>query len=396
MITSGLALALSALPLAYGANWDVQVAPGGNLVYNPEWVAANPGDTVTFSFNPKAHTVTQSSFDTPCISSQQFDTGFVNVTAGSTPQTKIFNVPEGDTPLWFYCRQVGHCGQGMVFAINPPADPSPRSFSAFKALAIAQNGTASSSSSSSGSSTSAAYTTPPPPQWQSATATVTFNNSVYTTTYTSYDGTPLLIVTAVQHHEAISNCASPTAPTPTANPIDHTIQVGENGLTYTESNITASIGDTVTFVFHAKNHTVTQSSFLKPCIPLLESTGVQGFASGFKPVAADATDLPTFTITINDTAPIWGYCGQTGHCAAGMVFSINAVESGPNNFAAFQNLAKQSNQTSSSSTGSSSTTDTSSQNTPTSRPNSRGFVSSQASLSLTIGVVLCGFISLML
>ncbi|KAH9475538.1 putative GPI-anchored cupredoxin [Psilocybe cubensis] len=374
MISKGLALAFSALPLALGANWDVQVAPEGNLVYNPEWITANPGDTVTFTFNPKAHTVTQSSFDTPCVSSQQFDTGFVNVTAGGPPQTKVFNVPEGNTPLWFYCRQVGHCGQGMVFAINPPADPSPRSFSAFKALAIAQNGTASSST---GSAPASTFTTPPPPVWQTATATVTFNNSVYTTTYTSYDGTP--------------------PPTPTANPVDHRIQVGENGLTYTESNITASIGDTVTFEFHAKNHTVTQSSFLKPCIPLLESTGVQGFASGFKPVAPDATEFPTFTITINDTAPIWGYCGQTGHCAAGMVFSINAVESGPNNFEAFLNLAKQSNQTATSSdTGSSTSTSASTSSTSTDRPNSRGFISSQASLPLTLGMGILAIVSFIL
>jgi hypothetical protein len=45
------------------------------------------------------------------------------------------------------------------------------------------------------------------------------------------------------------------------------------------------------------------------------------------------------------TAPIWGYCGQQGppvHCQKGMVFSINAVETGPNNFAAFQQFAMRS------------------------------------------------------
>ena len=33
-----------------------------------------------------------------------------------------------------------HCGQGMVFAANAVAD-GPKNFSAFQALAIAQNGT---------------------------------------------------------------------------------------------------------------------------------------------------------------------------------------------------------------------------------------------------------------
>ncbi len=68
----------------------------------------------------------------------------VPVAAGTSPlPTKQFTVPAGNAPLWFYCSQVGHCGQGMVFAINPPADPAPNSFSAFKAAAIAQNGTSS-------------------------------------------------------------------------------------------------------------------------------------------------------------------------------------------------------------------------------------------------------------
>ncbi|KAG6847480.1 hypothetical protein H0H93_007858, partial [Arthromyces matolae] len=149
-------------------------------------------------------------------------------------------------------------------------------------------------------------------------------------------------------------------PTPAAQPVDHKILVGSDGLSYTPSNISASIGDTVTFEFHPKNHTVTQSSFLNPCKSLTETsqTGQIGFKSGFVPVDSNATTFPTFTITINDTAPIWGYCGQTGHCAAGMVFSINAVESGPNNFAAFQALAEQSgtSATSSSSASASSAT----------------------------------------
>lgn len=30
-----------------------------------------------------------------------------------------------------------------------------------------------------------------------------------------------------------------------------------------------------------------------------------------------------FTITINDTTPIWYYCDHIGHCQAGMVGVIN-------------------------------------------------------------------------
>lgn len=77
------------------------------------------------------------------------------------------------------------------------------------------------------------------------------------------------------------------------------------------------------------------------------------------PVAADAASFPTYTIKVNDTTPIWAYCKQAGHCGSGMVFSANAVETGPNNFAAFQAAAKAQNGTSStassSAAGSSST-----------------------------------------
>lgn len=56
-----------------------------------------------------------------------------------------------------------------------------------------------------------------------------------------------------------SSTAKPTG-TSTANPTTHTIQVGNNGvLAYDPPFITgAKIGDTVKFVFHPKNHTVSE------------------------------------------------------------------------------------------------------------------------------------------
>ncbi len=69
-------------------------------------------------------------------------------------------------------------------------------------------------------------------------------------------------------------------------------------------------------------------------------------------VATDASTFPRYTIQVNDSAPIWAYCLQSGHCGQGMVFAANAIESGPNNFEAFQARAKQINGTSSNSTSS--------------------------------------------
>lgn len=68
------------------------------------------------------------------------------------------------------------------------------------------------------------------------------------------------------------------------------------------------------------------------------------------PVANGTTNFPTFTIKINDTTPIWAFCKQTlpfSHCAQGMVFAANSIESGPNNFDAFKTKAMQSSGSSS-------------------------------------------------
>jgi hypothetical protein len=97
--------------------------------------------------------------------------------------------------------------------------------------------------------------------------------------------------------------------------------VGADGkLAFYPPNIAAAVGDTVTFVFNPKNHTVTQSSFDAPCQPLADTTHGQeiGFNSGLcvltfvselslqlkipisVPVAPGETYLPTFTIGVED------------------------------------------------------------------------------------------------
>lgn len=132
------------------------------------------------------------------------------VAPGAADARGPFSVYVQDTnPLWFYCRQTAHCGRGevficftfaspltyscsfhsgMVFAINAPPEGSDRSFSAFKALAIAQNGTAETSAPPAPSPPPTAA--PPPPVWHTATATVSSGASTWLTTYTSYEGTP--------------------------------------------------------------------------------------------------------------------------------------------------------------------------------------------------------------
>ena len=84
----------------------------------------------------------------------------------------------------------------------------------------------------------------------------------------------------------------------------------------------------VQFQFWAGNHTVTQSSFDSPCMPLAMSAGAGGAAgiySSFMPAAASQKmgEIPVFTVMVNDTKPIWVYCSQGKHCQEGMVMVIN-------------------------------------------------------------------------
>ncbi|KAG5646507.1 hypothetical protein DXG03_003274 [Asterophora parasitica] len=102
-----------------------------------------------------------------------------------------------------------------------------------------------------------------------------------------------------------------------------TVLVGENGgLTYTPESVVAQVGDTVAFRFLSKNHTVTQSTFAKPCEPL--TTPTIGIDSGFQAVPAGATEFPEWSFTVeDDKTPFWFFCNQAPHCARGMVFAVN-------------------------------------------------------------------------
>lgn len=361
---SSLFLALGAVSLAQAAQFNVTVG-GGPLKFDPEFVTANPGDVVLFTFKQSNHTATQSTLAQPCVKAADgFDSGFLPVAATNTdgPFPVAQFTVQDTNPVWVYCKQGNHCQQGMVFAVNPGTE-----FAAFQAAAMG-NTTTSSSYSSSPSVTATGVTT--------VTATVPDSNGQpVTTTYGSFPGS-----------------AAPTSGTST----DHKVVVGGTTLTYTPSNITAQIGDTVTFQFMQKNHTATQSTFADPCraLTLTSTSGQVGFDSGYMPVGTDATTFPTYTVKINDTAPIWVYCKQTGHCGQGMVFSVNAVESSANNFAAFKAKAIQLNGTTSSSatsTGTSTGTSTSAQATPTQsggamKMNDRGVV--VGLVGVVVGVLL--------
>ncbi|EJD54685.1 hypothetical protein AURDEDRAFT_179782 [Auricularia subglabra TFB-10046 SS5] len=137
--------ALLLLPLAGAAlavGIAVEVGRDGTLAFSPPAVNADVGDIVTFTFWPKNHTVTQVTFSEPCTrptGHPGVDSGFVPVAApGPGVQPMALNVAT-TAPLWFACMQLGHCQQGMVFAINPTPE---RTFAAFQARAMGVSGPA--------------------------------------------------------------------------------------------------------------------------------------------------------------------------------------------------------------------------------------------------------------
>ena len=68
-------------------------------------------------------------------------------------------------------------------------------------------------------------------------------------------------------------------------------------------------------------------------------SNVTGIKSGFMPVAAGASQIPVFSVLVNDTNPIWLYCGQVGHCEKGMSMVINENASSNKTLEAYQAAA---------------------------------------------------------
>jgi plastocyanin len=105
------------------------------------------------------------------------------------------------------------------------------------------------------------------------------------------------------------------------------VAVGKNPLNnvtapkFWPEKITAAPGTMVQFQFWAGNHTVTQSSFDNPCVPIgASNSSAKGVKSGFQPITNEAS---IFTVMVTDSRPMWIYCGQGNHCKNGMVMVIN-------------------------------------------------------------------------
>ncbi|KAF2685828.1 hypothetical protein K458DRAFT_417034 [Lentithecium fluviatile CBS 122367] len=132
------------------------------------------------------------------------------------------------------------------------------------------------------------------------------------------------------------------------HPVIHRIYAGstvENGgLHFEPQNLVAMTGEYVEVHFLAKNHTIVQSSFDKPCEPLADGAG---FFSGFNFATSEGTiangeAIKVFTFEVQNEDPIWFYCSQPNgeHCKAGMSGVINQNFNSDKTLAAYKEKAK--------------------------------------------------------
>ncbi|KAJ5020411.1 hypothetical protein J3E73DRAFT_376792 [Bipolaris maydis] len=186
---------------------------------------------------------------------------------------------------------------------------------------------------------------------------------------------------------------------------EHTVAVSDKAgdLVFKPDSIMAAEGDTVTFKFWPKNHSVAQATFANPCQPMSN-----GFWSGFMPTSdTEKVAATTFTYEVtNASAPSGSTAARAMHCQNGMVGVINPPQSGDKTIEAFKTAAKAAtdnvspsstagtggkltesdNSTSTETSGSSSSSSASSSSSSASPPQSTGAASHVAGSALFAGL----------
>ncbi|PKS07893.1 hypothetical protein jhhlp_006501 [Lomentospora prolificans] len=127
--------------------------------------------------------------------------------------------------------------------------------------------------------------------------------------------------------QTATESAAPTS-TDDSKPTTHTVLVGWSGFKFTPNETIAKPGDTVEFKFYPPDHSVIRADYEHGCIPY-ENVGAHrvGFYSEQQFVSGISEDNPVFTIKVNDTEPIFYYCGAVGSCKSKhMIGVINPNE----------------------------------------------------------------------
>ncbi|KAL2154878.1 hypothetical protein VTH82DRAFT_3554 [Thermothelomyces myriococcoides] len=111
---------------------------------------------------------------------------------------------------------------------------------------------------------------------------------------------------------------SPTETSDTSGPATHTIAVGAVGHVFTPNETRAEVGDIIKFVFYPAGdnpHRVARAEFGWPCIPYeYANINKPGFYTGIFAPQVISNDLPSYSVRVNDTEPIFYYCAAPGSC----------------------------------------------------------------------------------
>ncbi|KAF8990466.1 hypothetical protein BDQ17DRAFT_367840 [Cyathus striatus] len=112
------ALAAGVLPIR--AHITVELR---DMAFHPPNVTAVAGDFIVFRIHNGNHSVTQSTFESPCTPSPaNISSGFIHANSHKRFWTYKVSHKAARAPVWFYCQQTNpknFCHAGMVFAINP-------------------------------------------------------------------------------------------------------------------------------------------------------------------------------------------------------------------------------------------------------------------------------------
>jgi len=177
---------------------NITILVGGTgFVFRPSNVTAAVGDLVNFIFLNASHSVTQSTFPSPCSLLQDpttntvgFDSGFMPVDP-TAPEFPIWtlNVTDDTKPIWFYCKQGNHCQQGMVGSINAPLNGT-NTFDAFRALAVSGGGAPPTTTLSSPTSTGLFVSVGSLSSIPASETTLAFTTGIPTDTTSALNGEP--------------------------------------------------------------------------------------------------------------------------------------------------------------------------------------------------------------
>ncbi|KAI1283300.1 hypothetical protein F5Y07DRAFT_408687 [Xylaria sp. FL0933] len=100
------------------------------------------------------------------------------------------------------------------------------------------------------------------------------------------------------------------------------VTVGKGSFKFSPDTITANPGDEIVFEFWSDGHSVARSAFGFPCIPYEYITpDSTGFFSG-EIVSVTSSSRPRFTVTVDDTEPIFFYDATTDSCKMNRMIGV--------------------------------------------------------------------------